>query len=683
MAIEEIKDDLLEYIKKERSLEDASKHFDVSTNEIMGLVKELTNEGFMISTVIKDNQIQIMNKGTTDFTADNSYTIELDDAGVKTLVISDLNLGSKYQQLSFINEVYKKAYADGVRKVIVCGDISAGLISPKNIYYNSLFKYDTHSQAEYIIDNFPKLDGMTTYFITGEKDHTHDMKNSESIGKMISERRKDMVYLGPNHCTINLVHKDKETGKILEQAKVLVRHPKGKVAYTLSYKPQQYISSMRSEDKVDMVLHGHYLQCEKMHFRGVEEISVPGMTATTPKMKDDGINNSVGAWILDIKLKKKGIDHVVPTLIPCYQTIQNDYLTAKPLSDSKEKTVHVQNETEKYINRIYKFIKSGTRLEDFVKEFNLNMNEAYGLIETMKLYGKPIDLNIDDKGVITLQKKKTRGPKQYSSIEKEGLIETNLCVISDTHLGTKEQQLTLINEVYKEAHRRGIKTVLHIGDVLDGDYTQVRKEQNYQLFLRGFDEQVGYVIEMYPHIDGITTYFIQGSHDETHLKNGGATAGKWIDRCRDDMVYLGQDKATFKINNLRILMDHPGGGNAKSYSYKPQQAIEGLNPGEKPNILLQGHYHKSYYMFYRNVHSLLVPCIVNQSQFMKKMNLQNVVGAYFLKIYSDEKGNIHYFEPEEHLFSSKDLIENDYLKCKKLDIRDSKKQTKQKNNQDK
>ena len=53
---------------------------------------------------------------------------------------------------------------------------------------------------------------------------------------------------------------------------------------------------------------------------------------------------------------------------------------------------------------------------------------------------------------------------------------------------------------------------------------------------------------------------------------------------------------------------------------------------------------------------------------MKKMNLQNVVGAYFLKIYSDEKGNIHYFEPEEHLFSSKDLIENDYLKCKKLDI---------------
>lgn len=670
MELDEIRVDLLDFIKKERSLEETSKHFDISENELMGLVKQLSDEGFMISTVIKDNQIQIMNKGTTDFTADNDYDIEIDSNGFKTLVISDLNLGSKYQQLSFINEVYKKAYAEGVRNVIVCGDISAGLISPKNIYYNSLFKYDTHSQAEYIIDHFPKLEGMTTYFITGEKDHTHDIKSSESIGKMIAEKRKDMVYLGPNHCTVNLIHKDQETGKILEQAKVLVRHPKGKVAYTLSYKPQQYISSMRSEDKVDMVLHGHYLQCEKMHYRGVEEISVPGMTATTPKMKDDGVQNSVGAWILDITLKKKGIERVVPTFIPCYQTIQSDYLYAKPLNSTNEKTVHIQSDTEKRINKIYRFIKSGTKFEDFVSQMGITMNEAYGLIETMKLYGKPIEMTMDEKGSITLTKKKVK-KSQYSSKDKEGLIETNLCVISDTHLGTKEQQLTLINEVYKEAHKRGIDTVLHIGDVLDGDYTAVRKEQAYQLFLRGFDEQVGYVIEMYPHIDGITTYFIQGSHDETHLKNGGATAGKWIDRCRDDMVYLGQDKATFKINNLRILMDHPGGGNAKSYSYKPQQAIEGLNPGEKPNILLQGHYHKSYYMFYRNVHSLLVPCLVNQSQFMKKMNLQNVVGAYFLKIYSDEKGNIHYFEPEEHLFSSKDLIENDYLKCKKLDIRNN------------
>ena len=55
MTIDEIRGDLLEFIKKERTLEETSKHFDISNNELMGLIKQLSDEGFMISTVIKDN----------------------------------------------------------------------------------------------------------------------------------------------------------------------------------------------------------------------------------------------------------------------------------------------------------------------------------------------------------------------------------------------------------------------------------------------------------------------------------------------------------------------------------------------------------------------------------------------------------------------------------------------------
>ena len=83
MTIDEIRSDLLEFIKKERTLDETSKHFELTNNEIMGFIKELTREGFMISTVIKDNEIQIMNKGTTDFTADNDYDIEIDSDNEK------------------------------------------------------------------------------------------------------------------------------------------------------------------------------------------------------------------------------------------------------------------------------------------------------------------------------------------------------------------------------------------------------------------------------------------------------------------------------------------------------------------------------------------------------------------------------------------------------------------------
>ena len=96
-------------------------------------------------------------------------------------------------------------------------------------------------------------------------------------------------------------------------------------------------------------------------------------------------------------------------------------------------------------------------------------------------------------------------------------------------------QLHLLNKIYEEAYKRGITTVLHCGDLVDGNYLN-RPEQPRQQFLHGFDEQVGYVVDMYPKVKGITTNFILGSHDETHYKNDQATAGFWIPKCRKDMI---------------------------------------------------------------------------------------------------------------------------------------------------
>lgn len=320
---------------------------------------------------------------------------------------------------------------------------------------------------------------------------------------------------------------------------------------------------------------------------------------------------------------------------------------------------------KKFVENLYKVIKHGDTLEDVCSRLNLSLMECYGAVELLKLAGKNISIE-EKEGVLKINKRPSY--KKHTSVKPElnDLTTTSICVLSDTHLGTKESQPHLINKVYQEAYDRGIETVLHCGDLLDGDYTAIRKEQIYQLFLRGFDEQVGYVIDNYPCVDGIKTYFIQGSHDETHLKNGGATPGYWISKTRPDLIYLGQDNATITLNNVKIEMDHPGGGCSKSLSYKPQQTIEGMISGNKPKILLQGHYHKYYYMFYRNVHSFLIPCLCAQSQFMRKNKMANIMGAVFLDIHSDSKGNIHMLKTDEMLFDESDVIEDDYKKCKQL-----------------
>ena len=224
------------------------------------------------------------------------------------------------------------------------------------------------------------------------------------------------------------------------------------------------------------------------------------------------------------------------------------------------------------------------------------------------------------------------------------------------------------NKVYEEAHERGIDTVLHAGDVVDGDYRNKRPAHPYDLFAQGASQQLDNVVYNYPRVDGITTYFITGSHDDTHYLNGGFSMGKGISDLRDDLVWLGPNQAMFYAGKARvpILIKHPGGGCSKSLSYKPQEAINKMDETAKPKILLMGHYHKSYCMYYNDVYAILVPCLVDQTQFMQMNDLQNVVGAVFLDLYVTKHGDIEYFNYDEVRYTDKDIIHDDYLQAKRL-----------------
>lgn len=324
-----------------------------------------------------------------------------------------------------------------------------------------------------------------------------------------------------------------------------------------------------------------------------------------------------------------------------------------------------------YITKLYNYIKDEMPVESFMAKFRCDFNELNGILELCKIYGKEIDIVQRDGTLFFVKPHFKNLSANKVSLNSDRLIHTQLCVVSDTHFGSIHQQLHLLNDIYYEAYCRGIDTVLHCGDLVDGNYPN-RPEQPRQQFLHGFDEQAGYVVDMYPEVEGITTHYILGSHDETHYKNGQATVSKWISNCRKDMVYLGQDTAEIKINGVKIVMDHPGGGSATALSYKPQKRIETLESGSKPKILLIGHYHKSYSFVYRNVRGIEVPALCDKTQFQQKQGLQNYVGAYFLDIYSDKKGNIEYFQADEILYDSKDMwqeADRDKRKVKKLVIK--------------
>ena len=48
--------------------------------------------------------------------------------------------------------------------------------------------------------------------------------------------------------------------------------------------------------------------------------------------------------------------------------------------------------TEKFVNKIYRYMKNDMPIEVFMQKFNMTTSELYGVIELCKLYGKEIEI---------------------------------------------------------------------------------------------------------------------------------------------------------------------------------------------------------------------------------------------------------------------------------------------------
>lgn len=231
-------------------------------------------------------------------------------------------------------------------------------------------------------------------------------------------------------------------------------------------------------------------------------------------------------------------------------------------------------------------------------------------------------------------------------------------IVSDPHMTSKYQQLTHLNAMYDLFQREGIHDVYNPGDILEGEY-QSRKGHAYEIFRHGADDQVEYAIENYPKRDGMTTHFITGNHDHTHLKNGGYDIGKPIARERADMNYLGMNNATIMLTpNCRMDMTHPLDGSSYALSYSMQKAIEALPVDDLPDIFVTGHHHKAIYAYIRGIHSLEAGTFQAQSGWMKGKRLAAHVGGWIVSVHVDEEGNVTRFLPEWVPFPKS--IPNDY-----------------------
>lgn len=178
-------------------------------------------------------------------------------------------------------------------------------------------------------------------------------------------------------------------------------------------------------------------------------------------------------------------------------------------------------------------------------------------------------------------------------------------VISDTHLGSKYCLRAQLSDFVHHAYDRGAREILHAGDVLDGRY----RHGMFELTHSGIELQTQDLLDTLPRLPGLTYHGITGNHDQTFSDEVGMDPGDYIEwyfkqHGRTDIKFYGVRGAYLKIRGAIVELWHPKKSPGYSLSYQLQNHVRDYGVGQKPDILIAGHWHIAVYLEQRGVHAL-------------------------------------------------------------------------------
>ena len=234
---------------------------------------------------------------------------------IKFAIIGDTQIGSKYAQLTYLHEFYDLCKKEGIKSVYHTGDLVDGLKMRTGHEYE-LCDVSADDMCNDVIKNYPKREGITTYFISGNHDASIYKQVGYDICQAIANARPDMKYLGRDCAVVHITPK----------CTLELRHPWDGTAYALSYKIQKMIEAMESDSKPNILAVGHYHKAEYLFYRNIHALQTGCFQGQTPFTRGKGISVQMGGWLVSVRVDSNGyIQSFAPEFVPYYVSIKDDY----------------------------------------------------------------------------------------------------------------------------------------------------------------------------------------------------------------------------------------------------------------------------------------------------------------------------------------------------------------------
>lgn len=310
----ELRDRLLKHLSKERSITYLEDKLGAERMDIMGTIQELQIKGYQVVGFERDGE-EFFKLEKKVPNAKNTYKHKQPAKEFKIALVSDTHLGSKYQQLQHLHHFYEVAVADGVTDFYHVGDISDGFYQHRPGAVYEVFKHGFTDQLDYIAEVYPKHEGVTTYFITGNHDATHFYNGGANLGAMLELKRDDLVYLGHNFAKVWLT----------DFVDMNLVHPTDGTSYSVSLKAQQRIDKASGAQKSKILLIGHYHKMDVVYHKQTWAFTMPSFFGQSSFMEGKNLESIIGGIILNVKVDAHGdLISITPEMV-MYDEIKEDY----------------------------------------------------------------------------------------------------------------------------------------------------------------------------------------------------------------------------------------------------------------------------------------------------------------------------------------------------------------------
>ena len=221
------------------------------------------------------------------------------DGRYKVGIVSDTHFGSDQQQPRMLDQMYDAFEREGVRQVYHAGDLLTGI----DVYRGQaqeIFLHTMDEQVDYAIERYPRRDGIKTSIIAGNHDLSCTLRGGLDPLRAVAAARDDITYLGPLSAWV-----------YFGPLSLYLLHPKGGLAYAVSYKLQKLIESFEGGRKPNVVVCGHWHKQAFVIERHVFGILPGCFEAQTTFERGLMLQPQLGGVVLDIEVREEEIAYTV------------------------------------------------------------------------------------------------------------------------------------------------------------------------------------------------------------------------------------------------------------------------------------------------------------------------------------------------------------------------------------